>query len=381
MTGADTTLGGQPKTRTQRLRGRDFYHGMIQRADVNELLVKNGDYLLRKTNAGESRLALSVKWADQIRHFVVLEQDKDVFFEEQGHHELEVDALVRWHRKKKMPLTQTSGAIIKRAIAREEWVLTHESVTLGEQIGAGQFGEVFKAKFKTTRGAKLVVAVKTLRDSEAVTNQKSFLSEARLMRKLRHENVVRMFGVAVYEHPMMIVMELCTGGSLLHQLRARQTSLEEKYRWGFEAAKGLDYINSMGYVHRDIAARNCLLTESTTLKIADFGLTLKTKQVQMESLGKVPVKWLAKETLELGIYNAHTDVWSYGVLCWEIYSNGKEPYPGMSNMQARAHILLHGYRMPIPVGTPRKIAQLITSCWNGNPSERPHFKEIVEMLQ
>uniref|UniRef100_A0A914MM59 Tyrosine-protein kinase n=1 Tax=Meloidogyne incognita TaxID=6306 RepID=A0A914MM59_MELIC len=354
---------------------------MIQRADVNELLVKNGDYLLRKTNAGESRLALSVKWADQIRHFVVLEQDKDVFFEEQGHHELEVDALVRWHRKKKMPLTQTSGAIIKRAIAREEWVLTHESVTLGEQIGAGQFGEVFKAKFKTTRGAKLVVAVKTLRDSEAVTNQKSFLSEARLMRKLRHVNVVRMFGVAVYEHPMMIVMELCTGGSLLHQLRARQTSLEEKYRWGFEAAKGLDYINSMGYVHRDIAARNCLLTESTTLKIADFGLTLKTKQVQMESLGKVPVKWLAKETLELGIYNAHTDVWSYGVLCWEIYSNGKEPYPGMSNMQARAHILLHGYRMPIPVGTPRKIAQLITNCWKGNPSERPHFKEIVEMLQ
>uniref|UniRef100_A0A914MJ16 Tyrosine-protein kinase n=1 Tax=Meloidogyne incognita TaxID=6306 RepID=A0A914MJ16_MELIC len=172
MTGADTTLGGQPKTRTQRLRGRDFYHGMIQRADVNELLVKNGDYLLRKTNAGESRLALSVKWADQIRHFVVLEQDKDVFFEEQGHHELEVDALVRWHRKKKMPLTQTSGAIIKRAIAREEWVLTHESVTLGEQIGAGQFGEVFKGKLKTTRGAHLAVAVKTLRDSEAVTNQK-----------------------------------------------------------------------------------------------------------------------------------------------------------------------------------------------------------------
>lgn len=115
---------------------------MIQRADVNELLVKNGDYLLRKTNAGESRLALSVKWADQIRHFVVLEQEKDVFFEEQGHHEPEVDALVKWHERKKKPITQQSGAIIKRAIAREEWVLTHESVTLGEQIGAGQFGEV-----------------------------------------------------------------------------------------------------------------------------------------------------------------------------------------------------------------------------------------------
>jgi len=118
---------------------------MIQRADVNELLVKNGDYLLRKTNAGESRLALSVKWADQIRHFVVLEQEKDVFFEEQGHHEPEVDALVKWHERKKKPITQQSGAIIKRAIAREEWVLTHESVTLGEQIGAGQFGEVCAA--------------------------------------------------------------------------------------------------------------------------------------------------------------------------------------------------------------------------------------------
>lgn len=117
------------------------------------------------------------------------------------------------------------------------------------------------------------------------------------MRQLRHENVVRMFGVAVYEHPMMIVMELCTGGSLLHQLRSRQTTAGEKFRWVFEAAKGLNYIHSMGYVHRDIAARNCLLTETTTLKIADFGLTLKTKQTQMESLGKVPVKWLAKEVI------------------------------------------------------------------------------------
>jgi len=139
-------------------------------------------------------------------------------------------------------------------------------------------------------GTNIEVAVKTLRDGEAIDNQKkfvtlsnnenfphifSFLAEARVMRRLQHPNVVRTYGVAVYERPLLIVMELCAGGSLLTHLRTNQTTPDQKLRWVTEAAKGLEYIASQGLLHRDIAARNCLLTaKELTLKIADFGLTV-----------------------------------------------------------------------------------------------------------
>ena len=117
---------------------------MIQRPDVEELLRRPGDYLLRKTDntANQTRLALSVYWTDQVRHFIVQEAGNDVFFEESGHHEQDVEALVRWYERRNRPITQQSGVRLRRAVPREEWILTHESIKLGKKIGAGQFGEV-----------------------------------------------------------------------------------------------------------------------------------------------------------------------------------------------------------------------------------------------
>lgn len=121
------------------------------------------------------------------------------------------------------------------------------------------------------------------------------------MRQLRHENVIRIFGVAVYERPLLIVMELCNGGALLTHLRTKTSTREQKCRWILEAAKGLEYISSQGLIHRDIAARNALLSGAKlTLKIADFGLTLKAKEMQQENQARVPVKWLAKEVRKKG---------------------------------------------------------------------------------
>jgi hypothetical protein len=141
-----------------------LFAGMIQRLDVEQILLKNGDYLLRKTNANggfsssfmyawntrhhvltfsdQVRLALSVYWDQQVRHFMIIEDGNDVYFEENGHKEQDIEALVRWYEKKRQPITKLSGVVLKKAITREAWVLNHESIELCEKIGAGQFGEV-----------------------------------------------------------------------------------------------------------------------------------------------------------------------------------------------------------------------------------------------
>uniref|UniRef100_A0A8R1EES4 Protein kinase domain-containing protein n=2 Tax=Caenorhabditis japonica TaxID=281687 RepID=A0A8R1EES4_CAEJA len=146
-------------------------------------------------------------------------------------------------------------------------------------------------------------------------------------------------------------MEMCPHGSLLSHLRKNKTKTlaSERLRFCIESADGLAYLEKKSCLHRDIAARNCLLSLTDQIKISDFGLSDdKRTEMQDDTLGKVPVKWLAPEVLQDKLYSLKSDVWAFGVLMWEIYADGADPYPGMSNLQTRAKIFCNDYRMPFP---------------------------------
>uniref|UniRef100_A0AC34G3X3 Protein kinase domain-containing protein n=1 Tax=Panagrolaimus sp. ES5 TaxID=591445 RepID=A0AC34G3X3_9BILA len=274
--------------------------------------------------------------------------------------------LIDWHIRTKTPVSSTSGAKLKNSIERPPWILNHDSVKTVKKLGEGAFGEVYMADLVTEKGS-VPVAVKTMREEISRDARLKFMKEARLMRKFRHEHVVLILGIAVHEHPLMLVMELCLGGSVLSYLRKQKgkTTLETKMRFVLEASSGLAYLEEKSCIHRDIAARNCLLTEKHTVKISDFGMSSERKELTDEKLDKVPVKW---------------DVWSFGVLCYEVYADGAEPYPGLTNIQTRAKIVVQNYRMDMPKDTPSAVTALVTECWAKEPGDRPAFSKILDVL-
>ncbi|VDK75613.1 unnamed protein product [Litomosoides sigmodontis] len=368
---------------TDDVKGADYYHGLIPRTDIEPLLKKEGDFLLRKTELtpGEIVLAISVRHNNAVRHFMV-NQDQDGSFYCEHHHEKSVSDLIQYYKATKEPLSASSQARLRRPIERPQWLLNHDSIRLVKKLGEGAFGEVFLAEY-SFGAEKQEVAVKTMRQEATREARLKFMKEARLMRRYEHKHVVRILGVAVHEHPLMIIMENCPGGSLLSYLRKEKgkITLSVKLRFTTEAADGMAYLHKQKCIHRDVAARNVLLSGKLDVKISDFGMSDDRLIVQDDKLEKVPVKWLAPETMQQKVYSNKTDVWSYGVLVWEIYSDGSEPYPGLSNIQTRAKIVVQNYRMEMPKETPSAVVKLIQQCWAKNPEERPDFSKIFKILK
>lgn len=368
---------------TDDVRGAEYYHGLIPRVDIEPLLKKEGDFLLRKTelSPGEIVLALSVRHEGAVRHFIV-NQDNDGTFYCEHHHEKSVSDLVAYYQTTKQPLSASSNARLRRPIERPQWLLNHDALRIEKKLGEGAFGEVFLAEY-TNGSEKIRVAVKTMRQEASRDARLKFMKEARLMRRYEHKHVVGIFGVAVHEHPLMIVMEFCPGGSLLSYLKKNKgsTPLATKLRFVTEAAEGMNYLHKQKCIHRDIAARNVLLTEKYRVKISDFGMSSDRLAVQDDKLEKVPIKWLAPETMQEKIYSDKTDIWSFGVLMWEVYADGSDPYPGLTNLQTRAKIIVNDYRMEMPKDTPHNVAKAIRACWARKPEDRPEFSKIIRTLK
>uniref|UniRef100_A0A914VX86 Tyrosine-protein kinase receptor n=1 Tax=Plectus sambesii TaxID=2011161 RepID=A0A914VX86_9BILA len=274
-------------------------------------------------------------------------------------------------------------------------------VTLIKALGQGAFGEVYEGHLSNLPGEPMTlsIAVKTLPDIATPQSQSDFEMEALIMSKFNHENIVRFIGVCFEKMPRLIVLELLAGGDLKTFLR------ESRPRWlgqgtvpptptlrmidlvemALDVAKGCNYLEENHFIHRDIAARNCLLTTKDSgrvVKIADFGMARDIYRADYYRKGgkaMLPVKWMPPEAFLDGIFTSKTDVWSYGVLLWEIFSMGYMPYPGRNNQEVM-QLVTAGGRLEAPNGCPLQIYQLMTQCWSTLADERPHFSTIVERL-
>ncbi|TEA41617.1 tyrosine-protein kinase Fes/Fps isoform X1 [Globicephala melas] len=356
-----------------------WYHGAIPRAEVAELLTHSGDFVVRESQ-GKQEYVLSVLWDGQPRHFII--QCADNLYRLEGDGFPSIPLLVDHLLRSQQPLTKKSGIILNRAVPKDKWALSHEDLVLGEQIGQGNFGEVFSGRL---RADNTLVAVKSCRETLPPDLKAKFLQEARILKQYSHPNIVRLIGVCTQKQPIYIVMELVQGGDFLTFLRTEGARLRVKtlLQMVGDAAAGMEYLESKCCIHRDLAARNCLVTEKNVLKISDFGMSREEADgiyAASGGLRQVPVKWTAPEALNYGRYSSESDVWSFGILLWETFSLGASPYPNLSNQQTREFVEKGG-RLPCPELCPDAVFRLMEQCWASEPGQRPSFSTIYQELQ
>ncbi|CAG9534500.1 unnamed protein product [Cercopithifilaria johnstoni] len=360
-----------------------YYHGIINYMDVEKLLMRDGDFLFGIPEEDEEQ---SIVWVvrynrDLWAFNIGLTENGQCFVNQKCFKKITEMVSDYIHTRK--PIHEKLPIIVKRPVPHPAWIVSHDRVHLKDELGQGAFGRVFKAVLQDGH-TFMTVAVKTyVGQASDKTKRTSFLQEAKVMREYKHENLVQFIGVACQKEPLMIIVEFCGGGSLLKFLRKKGTHLgiATRYRFGKEASAGLKYLEEKRCIHRDIAARNCLLTEhQMTLKICDFGLSIKEQQASNSEL-QLPTKWLSPEAIKSMQFTTKSDVWAFGVLLFEIFTDGSEPYHGMSNAEVREK-LTNGsmYRMEIPLEIPPGIAELIKKCWMEEPKQRPTFKEINRTL-
>uniref|UniRef100_A0A8D0E2J3 Tyrosine-protein kinase n=1 Tax=Salvator merianae TaxID=96440 RepID=A0A8D0E2J3_SALMN len=365
------------------LRQQSWYHGAIPRAEVQRLLQASGDFLVRESQ-GKQEYVLSVLWDEQLRHFIL--QAVDNLYRLEGEAFPTIPLLIDHFLKAKQPITKKSGALLVKPIPKDKWVLDHEDVVLGERIGQGNFGDVFSGRLRCDNTP---VAVKSCRETLPPELKAKFLQEARILKQYTHPNIVQLIGICTQRHPIYIVMELVPGGDFLTFLRNKGPHLRTGDLLGMleEAAAGMEYLAGKHCIHRDLAARNCLVTEKSSLKISDFGMSREQEDGIYSCAGgmkQIPVKWTAPEALAYGRYSSESDVWSFGILTWEAFSLGAPPYPNMSNQQAREFVD-KGMRLSAPEQCPEDVYQLMLRCWEHEPQKRPNFsilrKELLAILR
>ncbi|XP_013769459.1 ephrin type-A receptor 7 isoform X1 [Pundamilia nyererei] len=250
---------------------------------------------------------------------------------------------------------------------------------------AGEFGEVCSGRLKLPGKRDVSVAIKTLKVGYTEKQRRDFLCEASIMGQFDHPNVVHLEGVVTRGKPVMIVIEYMENGSLDAFLRKHDGQFTVIQLVGMlrGIAAGMRYLSDMGYVHRDLAARNILVNCNLVCKVSDFGLSRviddDPEAVYTTTGGKIPVRWTAPEAIQYRKFTSASDVWSYGVVMWEVMSYGERPYWDMSNQDV-IKAIEEGYRLPAPMDCPPGLHQLMLDCWQKDRAERPKFDQIVGIL-
>ncbi|KAG1946301.1 megakaryocyte-associated tyrosine-protein kinase isoform X2 [Pimephales promelas] len=257
-------------------------------------------------------------------------------------------------------------------LLKSGWLLDLSKLTVGELLGQGEFGAVFEGEYAGQR-----VAVKNIKCD--VTAQ-AFLEETSVMTNLHHKNLVQLLGVILH-NGLHIVTELMTKGNLVNFLRSRgrfAVSVCQLLRFALDVCEGMEHLECKKLLHRDLAGRNILVSEDTIAKISDFGLAKVSSTTTDNS--KLPVKWTAPEALRSQKFSTQSDVWSYGVLLWEIFSFGRQPYPKMSVCEVRERVD-QGYRMDPPDECPPQVYSIMSWCWESDPKKRPAFHKLRDTLE
>ncbi|XP_010888800.1 ephrin type-A receptor 4 [Esox lucius] len=268
------------------------------------------------------------------------------------------------------------------------------SIHIEKVVGIGEFGEVCSGRLRLQGKREIYVAIKSLKAGYSEKQRRDFLSEASIMGQFDHPNIIRLEGVVTRCKPVMIITEFMENGSLDTFLRKHDGQFTVIQLVGMlrGIASGMKYLSDMGYVHRDLAARNILVNSNLVCKVSDFGLS-RVLQEDPEAAyttrevtgtyhspgGKLPIRWTAPEAITYRKFTPASDIWSYGVVMWEVMSYGERPYWDMSNQDV-IKAVDEGYRLPPPMDCPVCLHQLMLDCWQRDRTHRPSFIQILNML-
>uniref|UniRef100_A0A7N8YK78 Vascular endothelial growth factor receptor 3 n=1 Tax=Mastacembelus armatus TaxID=205130 RepID=A0A7N8YK78_9TELE len=318
-----------------------------------------------------------------------------------------------------------------------QWEISRDRLRLGKVLGHGAFGKVIEASIYGINKSNSLdtVAVKMLKDGATASEHKALMSELKILIHIgNHLNVVNLLGACTKPNgPLMVIVEYCKYGNLSNFLRAKREfflpyrdrspktqsqvrrmieagqmdqrarhppspsfapltmedlwktplTIEDLICYSFQVARGMEFLASRKCIHRDLAARNILLSENNIVKICDFGLArdiYKDPDYVRKGNARLPLKWMAPESIFDKVYTSQSDVWSFGVLLWEIFSLGASPYPGVQIDEEFCKRLKDGVRMRAPETASPEIYGIMLACWQGEPKERPTFPALVQIL-
>jgi len=350
-----------------------WFHGKITRDEAERLLKPSdstdGLFLVRESTNFPGDYTLCVCFQNKVEHYRVIVRDNLLTIDEEEHFET-LGHLIDHYKEdadglctkliQDLPKLSSQTTIVNHnnptttsldfeAFREAGWVINDQEVKIQEKIGKGEFGDVMLGTFQ---GQK--VAIKVMKDMQP-QRTKQFLAEATVMTSLKHENLVCLKGIILDKSSLKIVTEYMSKGSLLEYLRSRGRQFvtrKDQIKFALDTCKGMEYLESKNVIHRDLAARNVLISEQENAKVSDFGLALHNYTF-LES-GKLPIKWTAPEALKTQKFSSKSDMWSFGVLLWEIYSFGRVPYPRIPLADVVKHVE-KGYRMEAPEGCPKSI--------------------------
>ncbi|XP_041610721.1 tyrosine-protein kinase Mer isoform X1 [Vulpes lagopus] len=278
----------------------------------------------------------------------------------------------------------------------EDVVIDRNLLILGKILGEGEFGSVMEGNLKEQDGTSQKVAVKTMKlDNFSQREIEEFLSEAACMKDFNHPNVIRLLGVCIelssqgIPKPMVILPFMKYGDLHTYLLYSRLDTgpkhipVQILLKFMVDIAQGMEYLSNRNFLHRDLAARNCMLRDDMTVCVADFGLSKKIYSgdyYRQGRIAKMPVKWIAIESLADRVYTSKSDVWAFGVTMWEIATRGMTPYPGVQNHEMYDY-LLHGHRLKQPEDCLDELYEIMYSCWRAEPLDRPTFSVLRLQLE
>ncbi|XP_038061347.1 tyrosine-protein kinase ABL1-like [Patiria miniata] len=271
----------------------------------------------------------------------------------------------------------------------EGWKVPRCDLIMDERVlGRGNFGEV-RSGAVMKDGELTRAAIKMLKGHASASEKDDFIDELRTMTSFgHHPNVVSLLGACQHRQVLYVALEYLPRGDLRSYLRTARSqsdsdedalSSDQLVKFALDVAKGMEHLAKAGVIHRDLASRNILLSEGLTAKVSDFGLSRGEDIYVQTSKRRVPVRWLAIESIRYKRYTTKSDVWSFGILLWEITTIGGTPYP-TTKSESLARKLKGGYRMPKPSNCDDKSYALMRKCWEEDPNNRPSFSELVSTL-
>ncbi|XP_006639677.2 protein-tyrosine kinase 6 [Lepisosteus oculatus] len=369
-----------------------WYFGKMNRLEAVNLLLSpengRGTFLVRLSEREHVDYVLSVKSDNKVKHFKILQNAEGLYCLNERNSFTTLMGLIDYYKTHSFSIIEklTEGCRRKEPKPQDlshstvdEWELPKEEFTLGKLLGTGYFADVYEGLWKN----QVRVAIKVLKNKENV-NYREFQLETQILKKLRHKHLISLLAICTTEDSYYIVTELMEKGNLLNFLRGtegRRLDMSSLLDMACQVADGMAHLESQKSIHRDLAARNVLVGDNLICKVADFGLARVTKEpFYISEDKKIPYKWCAPEAISHGRFSTKSDIWSFGVLLYEILTYGGVPYPVYNNNEVYK-LITSGYRMPCPENCPKSVYNVMLSCWRDSPEDRPPFSFLRQQLE